>query len=136
MSARGRKSKKRTVFAAGCFNRVHQAHVTLLKTARAFGDELIVVISHDAHTRKQNAVPAVRRRLWIEGLGIADRVIVGRAESFAQSLRQARPDVLVLGYDQRFPDAETASAVRELGIRVVQLPWYPGKERPWPGQGS
>lgn len=117
-----------TVFAAGCFNRVHEAHVAMLRAARVLGDELVVVLSNDAHNRKANAVPAAKRRAWIERLGLADRVIVGHPDSFARSLREIRPKILVLGYDQRLPDAATEDAVRELGVRVVKLPWYPGKE--------
>lgn len=118
-----------TVFAAGCFNRVHEAHAAMLRQARALGDELVVVLSHDVHNRKPNAAPAAQRRAWVESLGVADRVLVGRPDSFAESLRSVRPSILALGYDQRLPDAETERAVRDLGIRVVTLPWMPGKEK-------
>ncbi len=117
------------VFAAGCFNRVHEAHLQMLRAARGLGDELVVVLAHDSHNRKPNAVSAARRKKILEDLGVADRVLVGRPDSFARSLRRVRPKVLVLGYDQRLPDDETRRAVEELGVQVVQLPWYPGKER-------
>lgn len=100
----------------------------MLRAARALGDELVVVLSNDAHNRKHNAVPARLRRRWMKQLGIADKIVIGRPNSFAASLRQERPDILVLGYDQRLPDSETEAAVRELGIKVVVMPWYPGKE--------
>jgi hypothetical protein len=38
--------------------------------------------------------------------------------------------VLVLGYDQKLPDAETEATARELGVEVLRMPWYPGKEDP------
>ena len=118
------------VFAAGCFNRVHEAHRRLLQEARALGDELVVVLTNDAHNRKPTAVSASIRRRRLEALGAADRVLIGRPDSFAASLREVKPDILVLGYDQRLPDVDTEKAVRELGIRLVVMPWYPGKERP------
>ena len=117
-----------TVFAAGCFNRVHEAHARLLREARTLGDRLVVVLSNDAHNKKPNARPAAERRKAVEALGIADEVLVGRPDSFAATLREVKPQLLVLGYDQRLPDAETARAVDELGVRVVTMPWYPGKE--------
>ena len=117
------------VFAAGCFNRIHQAHVQLLKTARTLGDELVVVLSNDAHTKKPNAVPSKKRAENLRKLGLADRIVVGDPDSFAGTLRREKPDVLVLGYDQKLPDEETARAVREMGVEVVQLPWFPGKEK-------
>jgi len=117
-----------TVFAAGCFNRIHPAHLRLLKQARALGDRLVIVLSNDAHNKKPNAVPAAKRKEWLEELGIADAVIVGGPDGFAPTLRRVHPDVLVLGYDQKLPDPETEQAVRELGVEIVVMPWYPGKE--------
>jgi len=116
------------VFAAGCFNRIHKAHLKMLQAARALGDSLVVVLSNDAHNRKPNAVPASVRSKRLRAMGVADRVIVGDPESFAESLRREKPGILALGYDQRLPDEETARAVRELGVEVVRLPWFPGKE--------
>jgi FAD synthetase len=88
------------------------------------------VLSNDAHNRKPNAVPAARRLKRLRALGLADEVLVGDANGFAAMLRRVRPDVLVLGYDQRLPDAETEAAVRSLGVEVVVMPWFPGKEDP------
>ena len=117
-----------TVFLAGCFNRVHKAHLRTLRLARALGDRLVVVLAHDAHNHKPDAVSAPVRRRRMLALGAADKVVVGEAGSFAASLLRERPDILALGYDQRLPDAATEAAVRKLGIRVVALPWSPGKE--------
>jgi len=124
----GGAGRPTTVFVAGCFNRVHNAHVRMLRWARALGDRLVVVLAHDAHNHKPNAVPAAQRLRRLRALGLADKVCVGSAGSFARRLRAERPDILVLGYDQRLPDAETAAAARELGVRVTALPWNPGKE--------
>lgn len=117
-----------TVFAAGCFNRVHPAHLRLLRSAKVLGDRLVVVLSNDAHNHKPNAVPAARRKALLESFGVADEVMVGDAGSFAASLRRVSPDILVLGYDQKLPDPETEAAVVALGVRVVVMPWFPGKE--------
>ena len=89
-----------------------------------------MVISNDAHNQKPNAVPSARRKKWLEDARIADRVVVGSAYGFAETLRRERPDILILGYDQRLPDAETEREVSRLGIEVVTMPWYPGKEDP------
>ena len=116
------------VFAAGCFNRVHQAHVRMLQAARCLGDELVLVVSNDAHNKKPNAIPATQRVKWLKQLGVADKILVGKPNDFAGSLREVKPQILVLGYDQRLPDAETEKAVKELGVEVVVMPWYPGKD--------
>jgi len=102
----------------------------LLRQARTLGDRLVVILSNDAHNKKPGAVPAAARKKRLEELGVADEVLVGDADGFAASLRRAAPDILVLGYDQRLPDAETEAAARELGVEVVRMPWFPGKEDP------
>jgi FAD synthetase len=121
------KKEKVTVFAAGCFNRVHNAHRLLLQTARSLGDELVVVLSNDTRNKKPNAVPSAQREQNLRNLGLADRVIVGRPDSFVASLREVKPRILVLGFDQKLPDRATEDAVRELGVEVVVLPWFPGQ---------
>ena len=116
------------VLAAGCFNRVHRAHMSMLKMARSYGDELVVVLAHDSHNRKAGAVSGRTRLAWLESLAVADRVLLGAPHGFAQTVREVKPDVIALGHDQHFPDQETAAVVSALGIAVVRIPWCPGRE--------
>ena len=86
------------------------------------------MLSNDAHNKKPNAVPAAARKKTLEDLRVADKVVVGDPDGFAATLRREDPDILVLGYDQRLPDPETEAAVKELGVEVVVMPWFPGKD--------
>lgn len=86
------------------------------------------MLSNDAHNHKPNAAPAAQRKKWVEALGIADKVVIGDAEGFADTLRREKPGVLVLGYDQKLPDPETEKTVKDMGIEVIVMPWFPGKE--------
>jgi glycerol-3-phosphate cytidylyltransferase-like family protein len=96
----------------------------------------VVVLSNDAHNRKPNALPSKERKARLEALNVADKVIVGDADGFAETVRRVSPDILVLGYDQKLPDAETEAAVRAMGVEVVVMPWFPGKEDPGAGHCS
>lgn len=89
---------------------------------------MVLILTHDAHNRKSSAVDARERRRRLEAWGVADEVRVGLPDSFAVSLRRERPDIVALGYDQWLPDKETEKAVKELGIEVRVMPWFPGKE--------
>ncbi len=100
----------------------------MLKEARKLGDELIVILSSDTHNKKPYAVPAAIRLKWIKDLKIADSVRIGKENSFAKSLLEEKPDILVLGYDQKIPDEETETLIKNLGIKVIRLPWFEGKE--------
>ena len=94
------------------------------------GDRLVVILSNDAHNKKPNALPSAERRARLLALNVADDVLVGDADGFAATLRRVTPDILVLGYDQRLPDAETEAEVKALGVEVIVMPWFPGKEDP------
>lgn len=100
----------------------------MLQTAKSLGDRLVIVLSSDSHNRKPYAVAAEVRLRWLEELGRADKVIVGREDSFVETLRKEKPDIIALGYDQRLPDAATQKVVMEMGIEVVVLPWFAGKD--------
>lgn len=104
------------VLAGGRFNRIHPGHDYFLKKAKSFGDYLVVVIAHDAHNA-HGKTPMQQRKESVEKLGIADKVIIGHPDSFAEVISEEKPDVIVLGYDQKLPEgiAETKK------IKVVRI---------------
>ena len=123
------RCRKVTVFTAGCFNRLHKAHFTLLVHARGLGNRLVIGVSHDAHNKKANAQPMELRQRTVQSLGIADEVLIGEPGRFAGTLERVDPQIIVLGFDQKLPDAETERMVVEKDIQVIRFPWFPGKEQ-------
>lgn len=73
-------------------------------------------------------MPAAQRKKWVEALGIADKVVIGGPHGFVDTVKRENPDILVLGYDQKLPDPETEAAVKRMGVEVIVMPWFPGKE--------
>ncbi len=93
------------VLAGGSFVLPHQGHIFFLERARELGDYLVVVIASDETLRKKKKpllLSAEKRKKLIERLGIADKVIIGSSSDFLEPVRKERPDIIVLGYDQRF----------------------------------
>ena len=123
------RCRKVTVFTAGCFNRLHKAHFTMLVHARGLGNRLVLGISHDAHNKKPNAVPMELRWERLSALGIADEVVIGDKDKFSGTLERVDPQILVLGFDQKLPDEATEQLVIDKGIQVIRFPWFPGKEQ-------
>ena len=111
---------KKIVLTGGKFNRIHPGHVWLLKKAKKLG-YLVVVLAHDAHNRRPYAVPAVKRKNIVEALKIADKVVVGDSKKFSKVLIKFHPDVIVLGYDQRFPDNESRLLAKTMKIKVLRF---------------
>ena len=89
------------VMASGVFDLIHPGHISYLKQARAYGDELVVVVACDDTVRKKKhepITPDYMRARIVENLKPVDRAIVGRnSGSIYDILEEIRPDVIVLG---------------------------------------
>jgi FAD synthetase len=110
----------KTVLTGGKFNHIHSGHVWLLKKAKKLG-KLIVVLAHDKHNRREYAMAAKKRKRQIEALGLADKVVIGSSTGFVGTVKKVRPDIIVLGYDQRMPDKITEDYIKEKKIKVVRF---------------
>jgi FAD synthetase len=108
------------VLVGGVFNIVHLGHVFFLKKAKDMGDYLIVVIANDKTARrtKRYAVHSQNeRKKNIEKLGIADKVLIGDESDFMKVVRKEKPDIIVLGHDQKMSEAELREMLAQSGIR-------------------
>ena len=90
------------VLAGGCFNKIHKGHIYFLKKAKSFG-YLVVVLTHDKNNKKPYAVKAIKRRRNLAKIKIADKIIIGDAKDFSKVVKRIKPDVIILGYDQKLP---------------------------------
>lgn len=111
--------KKVKIICGGGFNRLHIGHEFFLKGARKLGDELVVMISHDNLNKKKlgkEAILASQRKKAVENLGIADKVLIGDPKDRMKIVREEKPDVIALGYDQKMPELENVK-----GIKIVRI---------------
>ncbi|VVB53642.1 FAD synthase [uncultured archaeon] len=85
--------------AFGAFDGVHTGHLYYLKAAKKLGGFLVVSIGRDRARwklpRKYN-LPEAERRALVEGLGIADRVVLGSTKKSLQRIAEVNPDVIAL----------------------------------------
>lgn len=112
-------ARRKKVLVGGVFNVVHKGHEFFLKKSRELGDYLVVVVANDktaARTKKYNIAPQDERRKNVEKLGIADKVVVGDERDLLKVVREERPDVIALGYDQRTDEGKLAVLLKEEGI--------------------
>jgi cytidyltransferase-like protein len=111
--------KKKIILTGGKFNKIHPGHVWLLNKAKRLG-KLIVVLAHDVTNDRTYAAPASVRKRNLARLGIADKIVIGTKDNFSAVIKEFKPDIIVLGYDQQLPDG-TAELVWNMKIKIVKL---------------
>ncbi|HUF05029.1 MAG TPA: D-glycero-beta-D-manno-heptose 1-phosphate adenylyltransferase [Aridibacter sp.] len=121
----------KTVFTNGCFDILHPGHVELLRTARSFGDRLVVGINSDRSVRtiKGPSRPVNSedyRKAVLEGLSSVDEVIIFDELTPAELIKNIKPDVLVKGGDWDESEIIGADTVRSSGGEVRTVPMVEG----------
>jgi FAD synthetase len=115
------------VLATGTFDLLHPGHVYFLTQARALGDELFVIIARDSNVthKPKPIVPEAQRLEMVNALQMVDKAFLGSEKDMFEPLKQIRPDIISLGYDQRF-DAEFLEKEpikRGHSAKVVRVPF-------------
>lgn len=93
------------VMVFGTFDIIHPGHLYLFSEAKKLGETLTVIVARDQTVLevKGRAVQNNEntRLKNIENLHIADKVILGNLSDKYQVIREEKPDIIALGYDQR-----------------------------------
>ena len=119
------------VIAFGSFDLLHPGHLLYLKRARALGDFLIVVVARDESIKKIKGRSPVMdeksRLMLISELRCVDRAVLGKRLSEGVSkyeiFRKYKPDIIVLGYDQRVDLSELKAwlSSNKINAKVVRI---------------
>ncbi|MCI4323510.1 MAG: adenylyltransferase/cytidyltransferase family protein [Thermoplasmata archaeon] len=121
------------VMATGVFDILHPGHVYFLEEARQLGDELVVVVARDQTARRlkhEPYVPEAIRREMVGALKPVDRAILGSTTDIYETVVDVRPDVIALGFDQKWNEKEVEAECARRGVpaRVQRLTAYPHDE--------
>jgi len=117
------------VMASGVFDILHTGHLHYLREARKLGDELVVVVANDATVRRRKHEPITPGPMRLELVGAlkpVDRAYLGREGDILDIVEEIQPDVIALGCDQHFDEAELAERLRKRGLtpRIVRISEY------------
>ncbi len=120
------------VMATGVFDLLHPGHLHYLTEAKRLGNELVVVVARDATVRKLKREPIVKeetRRAMVESLKPVDRAILGSETDMFDTVAKVKPDIIALGFDQRWEEAdiEAKCAARGVPCRAVRVGGVPGE---------
>lgn len=114
------------VMATGTFDILHLGHIYFLKEAKKQGDTLTVVVATDKTVRKLKHEPVnpeeIRLKL-IKELKVVDEAYIGHEDDMYDIVKEIKPDVIALGYDQ-IHDKKTVEKElkkRKIKAKVVRL---------------
>jgi D-beta-D-heptose 7-phosphate kinase/D-beta-D-heptose 1-phosphate adenosyltransferase len=127
-----RKRGERVVFTNGCFDLLHQGHVTYLNFCRGQGDIVVVGLNSDASVRRLKGPTrpvneSDARARVLAALSDVDYVTVFEEDTPEKLIRKLRPDVLVKGEDWSGKKVAGADFVESSGGQVVFAPLVQGK---------
>ncbi len=126
-----RERGMKVVFTNGCFDIIHEGHVSYLRQARTLGDALVVGLNSDASvTRLKGQGRPINdqaaRAAVLAGLACVDHVCVFDEDTPYELIEKIRPDVLVKGGDWKREDIVGSDVVLSNGGEVYSLDFRPG----------
>lgn len=127
-------------FTNGCFDILHQGHVTYLAQSSEYANRLIVGINTDDSVRRQGKGPErpindeVSRALVLASLGFVDLVVLFDEDTPFNLIEALQPDVLLKGadYDPNEMDSSSkkyivgSDLIRKNNGKVVAVPLVEG----------
>jgi len=111
------RTDEKVVFTNGCFDILHEGHVTYLAQSSDEGDHLVVGLNTDASVKRQGkgddrpVNSELSRAMILAALGFVDLIVLFDADTPLELIQTLRPDVLVKGAD--YDPAETAETSKK-----------------------
>jgi len=117
---------KTKVMGFGTFDGLHPGHRFFLSELKKLGDEVIVMVARDVNViRFKGRSPTHNendRLLAVQNEYLRYKVMLGETKDFYKCIRDHKPHVIGLGYDQK---ADTEHLKKEFPeIKVIRLTAY------------
>ena len=122
-----KSSTKKIVLAGGVFDIIHPGHIHTLNAAKALGDVLVVAIATDKTAKKMKKRQPLHdqelRRQLVSCLSMVDSAIIGHEDDIFETVREIKPDTIVLGYDQVHQEQFIFDGCKRinLDVKIVRL---------------
>ena len=114
--------KKKIVLAGGVFDIIHPGHIHTLNAAKALGGILVVAIATDKTAKKMKKRSPLHtqelRRELVSCLSMVDKAIVGHEDDIFQTVKEVKPNIIVLGYDQVHQEKFISDGCKRINLNV------------------
>jgi rfaE bifunctional protein nucleotidyltransferase chain/domain len=109
------------VFTNGVFDIIHPGHIELLRSAKSFGDFLILALNTDSSVKKikgdKRPIFSLNERIKIlSSIVYVDLIVSFEEETPYEVIKFLKPDILVKGGDYRIEDVIGREFVKEVKI--------------------
>jgi FAD synthetase len=113
------------VLATGTFDLLHPGHLHYLSEARKLGDELYVIVARESMIKHKPkpVIPENQRVTMVNALNVVDKAVLGSEINIYEPIKNIKPDIITIGYDQKFSSNSIEKNLEELGInaKVVRI---------------
>ena len=117
-----KSSTKKIVLAGGVFDIIHPGHIHTLNAAKALGGTLIVAVATDKTAKKMKKRSPLHnqelRRELVSCLSMVDKAIVGHEDDIFQTVKEVKPNIIVLGYDQVHQEKFISDGCKRINLNV------------------
>ena len=117
-----KSSTKKIVLAGGVFDIIHPGHIHTLNAAKALGGVLVVAIATDKTAKKMKKRSPLHnqelRRELVSSLSMVDKAIVGHEDDIFQTVKEVKPNIIVLGYDQVHQEKFISDGCKRINLNV------------------
>jgi len=117
-----KSSTKKIVLAGGVFDIIHPGHIHTLNAAKALGGVLVVAIATDKTAKKMKKRSPLHnqelRRELVSYLSMVDKAIVGHEDDIFQTVKEVKPNIIVLGYDQVHQEKFISDGCKRINLNV------------------
>lgn len=124
---------RKKVLTFGTFDVLHPGHIDFLRQAKKYGDFLIVSIAREKFVKEIKGHAPLHnekdRKNLMQALRLVDKVVLGSKNDYISHIVKIRPDVIVLGHDQKvFTEGLKAKlAAKGLAVKIVRARPYKSK---------
>ena len=115
------------MLAGGVFDIIHPGHIHTLTAAKALGDVLVVAIATDKTAQKMKKMQPLHdqelRCELVNSLSMVDEAIIGHEENIFETVKEIKPDIIALGYDQIHQEKFISDGCKRinLDVEIVRL---------------
>ena len=117
-----KSSTKKIVLAGGVFDIIHPGHIHTLNAAKALGGVLVVAIATDKTSENMKKRSPLHnqelRRELVSCLSMVDKAIVGHEDDIFQTVKEVKPNIIVLGYDQVHQEKFISDGCKRINLNV------------------